>query len=273
MTNTKSGQGNYIDFHTHVFPDVVAQKAVPKLEKMGNIKAQGNGTLAGLLASMESSNIARSVVCSIATKPEQFEPILQWSQGLRSERIIPLPSLHPQDPDLLPHLEKIHSLGFQGVKMHPYYQDYLLDDPKLNPLYARMAELNLLLVIHAGYDIGYPRVKMADPQRILKVCRQFPELKLIATHLGGWNDWEDVRRLLVGLPIYMELSFAPDCLESEALLDILRSHPADYLLFGTDWPWRDQEHSLNLLRALDLPDELFCKISSKNAEKLLTRIF
>ncbi len=112
----------YIDIHTHAFPDLIAKVAIPALEREGGIKAYLDGTVAGLLASMDRSGIEQSVLCSIATRPEQFTPILEWSKEIRSERIVPFPSLHPDDPLLLEHLQEVHDEGFKGVKMHPYYQ-------------------------------------------------------------------------------------------------------------------------------------------------------
>jgi len=258
-----------IDFHTHAFPDQIARIAIPVLEREGQIKAYLNGTVADLLSSMDRSGVESSVVCSIATRPEQFQPILDWSREIRSDRIIPFPSLHPKDPQLLVHLQQLHDEGFKGVKMHPYYQDYFLDDHNLFPLYTRMSELDMILVIHAGYDIAYPRIRRADPQRILDVCRQFPQLKLIATHLGGWDEWKDVRSLLTGEPIYMEISFALDFLDQIRLRDILLNHPPEYLLFGTDSPWSDQATTLKMLSKLGLPDSVFEAIISDNARRLL----
>ena len=258
-----------IDIHTHAFPDPIAAKAIPALEKVGNIKAYLDGTVSALLASMDRSGIDQSVVCSIATRPDQFAAIVDWSQTIRSERIIPFPSLHPGDPQLLEHLQLLHDLGFKGVKMHPYYQDYFLDDDGLTAFYGKMSALGMVLVIHAGYDIAFPRIRRADPQRILEVCRQFPELKLIATHLGGWDEWKDVRRLLTGEPIYMEISFALDFLDQIRLRDILLSHPPEYLLFGTDSPWTDQATTLKMLGKLKLPEALFAQITGTNAQRLL----
>ena len=258
-----------IDIHTHAFPDHIAAAAIPALEKEGDIKAYLNGTVSALLASMDRSGIDQSVLCSIATRPEQFASILDWSKAIRSERIIPFPSLHPDDPNLLKHLQIIHDEGFKGVKMHPYYQEYFLDDNRLYELYGKMSELGMILVIHAGYDIAFPRIRRADPQRIFDICRRFPELKLIATHLGGWDEWADVRRLLTGKPIYMEISFALDFLDQKRLRDILLSHPPEYLLFGTDSPWTDQATTLKMLGKLGLPDTLFAQITSGNARRLL----
>ena len=259
----------YIDIHTHAFPDPIAKIAIPALEREGGIKAYLDGTVAGLLDSMDRSGIEQSVLCSIATRPEQFAPILEWSKELRSERIVPFPSLHPNDPLLLEHLQVVHDEGFKGIKMHSYYQDYFLDDPGLNALYEKMSDLGTILVIHAGYDIAFPRIRKADPQRILEVCRQFPKLKLIATHLGGWDEWADVRTLLTGEPIYMELSFALDFLDQKRIRDILLSHPPEYLLFGTDSPWTDQATTLKMLAKLGLPEPLFDQIAGGNARRLL----
>jgi len=259
----------YIDFHTHVFPDQIASVAIEALEKKGNVKAYLNGTVTDLLASMDRAGIEQSVVCSIATRPEQFKPILDWSATIRSERIIPLPSVHPADPNRVEQLEMIRDRGFIGLKMHPYYQDFFLDDPELFDFYEEVSRLGLLLVMHTGYDIGYPRVRRADPQRILNLIHRFPELRLITTHLGGWDEWTDVRRLLTGLPVYMEISFALDFLDQIRLRDLIESHPADYILFGTDSPWADQATTLKMLAKLGLSDELFARITRENAARLL----
>ncbi len=259
----------YIDFHTHAFPDQIAPMAIQALEKKGNVKAYLDGTVDDLLSSMDRAGIERSVVCSIATRPEQFHPILNWSQSIRSERIIPLPSVHPRDPEAMAHLLEIKDQGFIGLKMHPYYQDFFLDDPELLDLYRRISELDLLLVMHTGYDIGYPRIRRADPERILNVLEEVPELRLITTHLGGWDEWTDVRNLLTGRPIYMEISFALDFLDQIRLRELIENHPPEFILFGTDSPWADQATTLKMLGKLGLDADLFTRIVRDNALQLL----
>ena len=259
----------YIDFHTHAFPDQIAPMAIQALEKKGDVKAYLDGTVDDLLSSMDRAGIERSVVCSIATRPEQFHPILNWSQSIRSERIIPLPSVHPRDPEAMAHLLEIKDQGFIGLKMHPYYQDFFLDDPELLDLYRRISELDLLLVMHTGYDIGYPRIRRADPERILNVLEEVPELRLITTHLGGWDEWTDVRNLLTGRPIYMEISFALDFLDQIRLRELIENHPPEFILFGTDSPWADQATTLKMLGKLGLDADLFTRIVRDNALQLL----
>lgn len=258
-----------IDFHTHAFPNPVAQKAIPHLEKAGNITAHTAGTVDALLQSMDKAGIEKSVICSIATRPEQFEAILNWSHTVKSHRIIPLLSIHPDDPKCVEHVYRVKEEGFLGIKMHPYYQNYFLADERLTPFYEALSETGLLLVAHCGFDIGYPSIRCADPAQTLKLITNFPELKLIATHFGGWKLWDEVEELLIGKEIYMEISFALKYLKPEQAERMITNHPADYLLFGSDSPWEDQSVCLQRLKKLSLSSTLFAKITEKNAEKLL----
>ncbi len=258
-----------IDFHTHAFPDQVAASAIPALEKKGNVKAYLNGTVDDLLVSMDRAGIEQCVICSIATRPEQYRPILDWSRAIRSPRIIPFPSVHPADPKLGAHIDRIAALGFKGIKLHPYYQDFFLDDPDLDPLYRAIADQGLLLVVHTGLDIGFPPDDRAAPQRILNLVRRLPTLRLVTTHLGGWNMWDEVRRTLIGLPIYMELSFSLDFLDQIRLRDMIESHPPGYILFGSDSPWADQATTLKMLDRLGLDEAIYQGIVRENALGLL----
>ena len=263
---------SFVDFHTHAFPDDLAAKAIPHLETEGNIKAFLNGTVADLLRSMDRSGIEKSLICSIATKPSQFHSILDWSKSIRTNRIIPLPSVHPKAVNLREQLHIIHKEGFVGIKLHPYYQDFFIDDENLEEMYEALIEHDLLVVMHTGFDIAFPRVELCGPTQVLKICNKFPELKLITTHLGAWDQWDEVRELLIGKQIYMELSYALDFLEPQVAREMITSHPPEYLLYGSDSPWSDQKNSLDLLRALNLEQKLFQRITKDNAESLLSRI-
>jgi hypothetical protein len=218
---------------------------------------------------MDRDGIHTSVICSIATRPAQFEPILAWSKNIQSSRLIALPSIHPADTDLAAKVFQLKSEGFAGIKMHPYYQDFFLDEERLNPLYAALSETGMFLVVHCGYDIAFPRIRRADPAQILTVQKRFPDLKLITTHLGGWEIWEEVEEMLIGKKIFMEISFALAYLSLEQAARMLNEHPADYLLFGSDSPWDDQLEALQRLKKLNLSQERLNRILGQNGERLL----
>lgn len=105
----------------------------------------------------------------------------------------------------------------------------------------------------------------------MKITSDFPKLKFITTHLGGWEQWDQVEKLLIGKPIYMEISFALEYLPAERARQMFLAHPPEYLLFGTDSPWTDQKTSLSLLRNLQLPEGLLNQILSGNASRLLSQ--
>ena len=120
-----------IDFHTHAFPEALAARAVPMLEDAADVKAKLDGRISSLLKSMDDAGIERSVICSIATKPEHFGPILKWSQEIASERIVPLASVHPADPLAAQRVRAAARAGLRGIKLHPYYQSFDLDEVRV----------------------------------------------------------------------------------------------------------------------------------------------
>jgi len=262
----------FIDFHTHAFPDNLAATAIPYLEKEGNIKAFLDGTVGSLLASMDRSGIEKSVIGSIATKPSQFESILSWSRKIAGSRIIPFPSFHPAAPDRLEQIARIRAAGFKGIKMHPYYQNFYLDEERMYPVYEKIREQDLILLMHTGFDIAFPRTRMCSPDLIVKVVTDFPGLKLVTTHLGAWEQWDEVRQILAGRPVYMDISYTLDQVDSELARDIILHHPKEYILFGSDSPWSDQQATEELLRGLRLGEEREQLILRENGLRLLNSV-
>lgn len=233
------------------------------------IKAVLDGTVADLLRSMDRSGIDVSVVASIATKPSQFEPILRWSDSIRSPRIIPFPSLHPAEPKASEQVRQIAAEGFLGLKLHPYYQEFVLDEARMDPLYATAAECGLVVLMHSGFDLAFPRHRVADPVRIMRIAERFPALKLIAAHFGAWQDWVEVERHLLGKPIYFDISSSFDFMTREEAGKILTQHRSDRLLFGSDSPWIDQQKTLNQLRSFELDPPSEDQLLGRNAQELL----
>jgi len=262
-----------IDIHTHAFPDALAERAIPALEREAieagsEVRAFTNGKVSGLLSSMDQAGIDRSVICSIATRPDQFESILTWSKEVQTDRIIAFASLHPDDPDPVERVRKIAGEGFKGVKFHPYYQDFYLAEERMWPVYEALSETGLVVMMHTGFDIAFPRIRRCDPAQVVEVVERFPALKLVSTHLGAWMQWEEVKEMILGKPIYMELSFAVEYL-GESMREFLETHPRDYLLFGSDSPWTGQKETLDTVRGLGLDDNLMDALLGGNAARLL----
>lgn len=260
------------DVHVHAFPDEIADHAIRTLEaETDAVHAHLDGRIGSLLQSMDRAGIDRSVVCSIATRPRQFGSILEWSRSIASERIVPLPSIHPLDPEALSRVDEVADAGFAGIKLHPYYQDFDLEDGQVLPLFERVDERGLIVVCHTGFDIAFPRLRRADPARVARLLERVPGLRFVATHLGGWEDWDEVRRHLLGRPMWMEISYSLEVLDPEDARKLLLSHSPDHLLFGTDSPWQDQSQALLRLRRLGAGDALVEAMLCANPARLLAR--
>jgi len=262
---------NVIDIHTHAFPDAIAKRAMAKLMQAGGIPSYGDGTITGLLASMDAAGSQTAVVCPIATRPDQADGILKWCSLIRSPRIVPMPSVHPDDPAAAQRIRQFAAEGFAGVKMHPQYQGFAADDAKMDPLYEALAETKLLLVSHCGLDLAYPpEDDCASPVRFARVIERFPALRLLCTHMGGWRSWDLVEKHLIGKDILLETSFSLDELGKERAVAMIRRHGVDRVLFGSDWPWKNQRDAISMVQALGLTPAETDAVLAANSARILS---
>jgi len=109
-----------IDIHTHVFPDEVAPRAISALsENSGGIKANYNGTINGLLNSMNESGVDISILQPVATKQNQSKSINAWQRTINNKRIKHFGALHPKDTNFEAILKELKESGVPGIKLHP----------------------------------------------------------------------------------------------------------------------------------------------------------
>lgn len=259
-----------IDFHTHCFPDHLAPKAVERLSMVGGgLMAYTDGTLAGLRRRMAEDGIDAAVVLNIATKPQQQTNVNNFAAAINNEQdIFSFGSVHPDAEDALEELERIKELGLKGVKFHPEYQQFAVDDPKMKPLYRKVSELGLITVFHAGVDYGFPPPYGCTPEALASVLDCF-ETPVVAAHWGGLQFSEDVIRHLCGRDVYIDTSFGYGRLTRFHAEKILELHGMDKMLFATDTPWHTASLEMRLLATLGLSEEEKEKLFCGNAKNLL----
>lgn len=264
-----------IDFHTHIFPDNIAEKTVRFLEDEGSIKAFTNGTLKGLKQSMKESGIDISVVLPVVTKPSQFETVNSYAASVTDkEGIISFGGIHPDSEDYRQKLKHIKELGLAGIKLHPDYQITFIDDPKMVRLINEAVAHELIVVIHAGLDIGLPDPVHCPPERAANMLRQIADknAKIVLAHMGGYSMWDDVERYLVGQNIWLDSSYCPGKLADEQFIRIVRKHGAERILFASDSPWGGQKETVEHIKRLELTKDELETIFHKTAERLLGNV-
>lgn len=258
--------------HTHAFPDDLAPRAIETLESECPWKAVGDGTVDGLLASMDAGDVDVAMVCMIATKPDHAGSILKWCEQVRSDRIEPFPSVHPDTPKPGKWVARIAGGGFAGIKLHPMYQSFAADEERLDAIYAAAAEAGLLVTVHCGRDIAYPPDDdRAAPRRFRAVLQRHPSLRLLCTHMGGWRMWDEADREMIGRDVYLETSFSTGerGMDTAALVNMIRRHGVERVCFGSDWPWAPQGEALEQLSTAGLRGGELRKVLWSNAARLL----
>ena len=266
------GMNAVTDFHVHAFPNNLAPQAIEALNEGigGEGSAALDGTIADLVRSMDEAGIWRSVICSIATAPRQAASILNWSLSIRSDRIVPFGSVHPECEDVAAEVARIAKSGLLGIKLHPLHQNFTVDEGRMWPCYRAIADHGLILVLHCGLDLAFPSDdERAHPRGVLTVHRNFPDIPLVATHMGGWKRWDSAAATLAGTGVYLETSFSLDMAPPEVLAAILDRHSPDRILFGTDSPLRDQGESVGLVRDTFRDAGMRLKVLGGNADRLL----
>ena len=259
-----------IDFHTHAFPERIAQRAVSSLAHgSGGMVPQTDGTLASLKAQMDKDGVDLSVVLSIATNPRQQHSVNDFAMEMnRDDRIVAFGSVHPDAPDAIDELERIADTGLKGVKFHPEYQCFYADEDRMKPLYRKISELGLITLFHAGQDIGFAPPYHCLPEHLLGALRWL-DTPVVAAHWGGYCCGPEVIGKLCGENLYFDLSFGYGCIPKPNAQAIIDRHGPDKLLFGSDMPWHRPEWELRLINSLDISESDKKSILFQNAMKLL----
>lgn len=260
-----------IDFHVHAFPDALAAKALPLLSKCsGGVKPNYDATISGLESYLAKNNVDYAVVLNIATNPHQEKKVNDFAISLLEKKnIIPFGSVHPDSPNALSELERLAKAGIRGIKLHPDYQHFFVDDEKMFPIYKKIAELGFITVLHAGVDIGYPKPVHCTPERLLRVLDLFDDAPVVAAHFGGWLLWDSVLEDLCGTKVYLDTAFSSGKMPPDYAKELIKAHGADKVLLGSDMPWSDTLDEVRFVQSLDLSAEDEEKILSNNAKRLL----
>jgi predicted TIM-barrel fold metal-dependent hydrolase len=264
-----------IDIHAHAFPDDIAPRAIEKLTALGDWAPFGDGTIDGMLKSMDEADVDISAVCTISTKPKQIKGILKWLRKITDkhpDRLMPFASVHPEEKNPDKWFDRILDEGITAIKLHAFYQDFIVDDESMFPIYEAAASRNMLVAFHSGKDVGFmedSRPDRVSPERVARVTDKFPNLRVLCTHMGGWHMWEDAVAQLAGRQVHVETSYTMPFIDKERFMGIVRALGTDRVCFGTDWPWQSRKDELKRLRSMELDKSDLDKICYVNASHLI----
>lgn len=256
-----------IDFHTHVYPQAIAQKAAQSICDFYELDGGGmNGTVSQLLERGKMAGIEKYVVLPVGLKPNHVRHINEFilaEIGLHSE-FVGFGTVHAAQEDLLDETEFILNAGLRGVKMHPDTQLFNIDDERLFPMYD-MLQGKIPVMLH----MGDKRYNYSHPARLRRVMKEFPGLQVIAAHFGGYSVYDEAYECLHDMNCMMDVSSSLMFMSREEAVKRIRAYGAERLLYGTDFPLWDPVEEVKRFQSLPLTGEEFDLISHKNALELL----
>lgn len=272
-----------IDMHTHTFPDKVAAPALRKMEQAiidergYEVRVKVDGTLNGLSVSTKKNGIDLSVVVPVSTKPEQSASINRFAQKTNEHTdtlgVFSFGAIHPDNTDYKEILNDVKAMELKGIKLHPDYQGVEFDDDRYLRIIDYAANLGLIVVTHAGEDIGLPQKIHCTPDMVCNLWSHIQPEKLVLAHLGGWNMWDEVEEKLVGKNVYFDTAFifeeVPPHVSEERFMRIMNNHGKDKILFATDSPWSSQGTAVAKIKSLNLEKDTENMILGGNARRLL----
>ena len=280
-----------IDIHTHTFPEKIAARAISSLQAKSHTLAFTDGTIDSLSRSMSDAGITYSVIQPVATKPEQVIHVNDSSIAI-NERfpetgIMSFGAMHPDFEGYGAELERLVRSGIKGIKLHPVYQGVRADDERYIRILRKAGELGMIVLFHAGYDIGFPGNDYALPERIAHALREAGEVRVVLAHMGGWKSWREAEEVFARGNVYIDTAFSlgefeplddgyyvsrEECcmLLGEEFVRMVRSFGAERVVFGTDSPWASQSETLREIDSLPLTEAEKRRIFYDNSADMLS---
>jgi len=238
-------------------------------QRFGNPPAF-DGTVSGLKANLSEAGIWGALNLPVATKPDQVASINAWAAANNKRPVFSLATVHPDTPDMPEVLAAVKAAGFKGVKLHPEYQVFTLDDSRVTPVWEACSDLGLFVFLHAGGERVFTPPFHTTPSSVADLIARYPRLTVVAAHLGGFRMWDESEAVLIGRPLYLDLSHTLFWMPEEQIVRMVRNHGAARVVFGSDAPWQNPATVLAAFLKLPFTEAEQRRILWDNAAHLLS---
>lgn len=229
-----------IDAHTHIFPDVLAKKAAASIGDFYDLPMSYPASVEQLLAAEREINAEQMLVCSSAVTPKQVVSINDFiaSECNAHPEFIGLGTLHPDFADYEAELDRVLELGLHGIKFHPDFQHFAIDDPKYFDVFRAIAKRGLPVLFHTGDK----RYHNSSPEQLTNLMRAVPDLVATGAHFGGYSEWESAFRQPKNPQVFYDTSSSLFELDRDFALRMIDHFGVEQFMFGTDFPmWKPKE--------------------------------
>lgn len=258
-----------INAHAHIYPQKIAQKATETIGAFYNIKMEmPAGTAERLIEDGKKAGVTKYVVHSVATTAHQVRSINDFIKKEVDEHpeFIGFMTLHPDltESEIDDELNFAITNGFKGVKLHPDFQKFYVDDDNARKIYSRVGD-KLPILLHMGDD----RFEYSKPSRLVKIAKEFTNVTFIAAHFGGYRCWDDAEKYKGLTNVYYDTCSSLPFITPKRAKEIISCLGADKFFFATDFPMWDTVTELERFNKIDLTETERRMILSENIKNLL----
>lgn len=256
-----------IDAHTHVYPDNIAEKASQAISDFYGVRVYAAGRADKLLAEGAEVNVSKYVICSCATAMHQVRHINDFiiKETQCCDKFVGLMTLHPdmEDTEIRDEIDRCIACGLKGIKLHPDFQRFYLDEDKAKKIYDA-ASGRLPILFHTGDK----RYEYSSPYRLAKVAREYPELTVVGAHFGGYSEWEKISCYKGLKNVYLDTSSSLAFIGKAEAKRFIDYFGAEWFLFGSDFPMWNIPDEVKMLASIDISDEDKTAIFAGNAMRV-----
>lgn len=256
-----------IDFHCHIYPEAIAEKATQSICDFYELEGgHMNGTVQTLLQQGDAAGIDQFVVLPVGMRPDKVRHVNDFilAEAAKQPRFIGFGTVHAGMEDLCGEAEYITASGLHGIKMHPDFQKFAIDDERLFPFYETVqGKLPVM------YHMGDQRYDYSHPARLRRVLELFPKLQAVAAHFGGYSMYETAYELLNDKDCIFDVSSSLMFMPEGVAEHYIRAFGAERLVYGSDYPLWDPVKEVHRFFQLKLTDNQFEQICHKTAEEFL----
>lgn len=159
----------------------------------------------------------------------------------------------------------VNALGFKAIRVLPWLWEVPPTDRRFYPVYTACCDLGIPFCTQIGHTGPLMPSEVGRPVYLDQVALDFPELVIVAGHIGyPWAD-EAIAVATKHENVYIDTSAYTAKRYPQALLEYMRGHGRSKVLFGTNYPMIMPAKALENLADLALEDEVQQLFLSGNA--------
>lgn len=162
----------------------------------------------------------------------------------------------------------IRELGFKAIRILPWLWEVPPTDRRFYPIYTACADLGVPFCTQIGHTGPLMPSEVGRPIYLDQVALDFPELTIVAGHIGyPWTD-EAVAVATKHENVFIDTSAYTVRRYPAPLVEYLRSHGRHKVLFGSNYPMITPAKALEDLDSLALDAETRALFLGGNAARV-----